>query len=537
MSSFCFSFLRQLPATLAGVLVLLLILEGIARLAGLPRGAGYFAEMVVHDTGLPFKKPKDEYRIFTYGESTMHGAHYAPRSSPARWLEAYLQDFLPGRSIKVTNFARLGKGSDFHLRTFQETVGYQPDLVIFYMGHNDFAPKERFDDVAKNNAKFGFVAYEWIKESRFISAFMRRVIVLQMKRKRQMMADRMGNEAIEAPLQSGPSERYLVSRHDATYNQNIAFFAENVRRIARLAREQSIPVIFMKPVCNLKEHEPHYSVHSDGLSPESLKEWESIYQAGAKLQDQGNAIDALPNLLKVYELDPAYAEGNFRLGRIYFEQGEIEKAKEFFVRAKDHDGLPRRATTEILRFFDELRDKEGVPVLDTEKVLLPYAAGGIMGEPVIEDNVHFSVQGHAAAGRALADLIYKLELFPKSEWRFERARAYDRVAEDWNLNEKDFILNSYLKTVDYYGRHFPNRIRIAEKMISFAPDDARALRSIAWSHWLKGDREKAAQYYDKLSRLHPADLEKVFQSSPEVRAYLEALTPAQHKTLPGAQAA
>ena len=58
-------------------------------------------------------KPEDEFWIFTYGESTMHGAHYWPASSPARWLEVYLKDFLPDKKIRVINFARMGQGAEF----------------------------------------------------------------------------------------------------------------------------------------------------------------------------------------------------------------------------------------------------------------------------------------------------------------------------------------------------------------------------------------------------------------------------------------
>ena len=66
------------------------MLEGLARLTGQPPGASRFAERIIIKQHLTLKKPKGEFRIFAFGESTMHGAHYAPVSSPAQWLEKYL---------------------------------------------------------------------------------------------------------------------------------------------------------------------------------------------------------------------------------------------------------------------------------------------------------------------------------------------------------------------------------------------------------------------------------------------------------------
>ena len=97
--------IRSILQILFATIILFLCLEGLFRLIGAP-GGSKFVEKVVIEDHLTNKKPKGEYRIFTYGESTMHGAHYGPTSSPAKWLKAYLQDLLPHKNIRVVNFAR-----------------------------------------------------------------------------------------------------------------------------------------------------------------------------------------------------------------------------------------------------------------------------------------------------------------------------------------------------------------------------------------------------------------------------------------------
>ena len=75
--------LISISQVLISTLVLFVILELVFRLFSVP-GASEFVEKIVIRERLTREKPRDEIRIFTYGESTMHGAQYGPTASPAR---------------------------------------------------------------------------------------------------------------------------------------------------------------------------------------------------------------------------------------------------------------------------------------------------------------------------------------------------------------------------------------------------------------------------------------------------------------------
>ena len=71
----------------------------------------------------------------------MHGHYLYPRSTIKTWMKLYLQDLLPeasARRVTITNFGRLGEGSDFITRAFIETIPYKPNLAVFYLAHNDY---------------------------------------------------------------------------------------------------------------------------------------------------------------------------------------------------------------------------------------------------------------------------------------------------------------------------------------------------------------------------------------------------------------
>ena len=58
--------------------------------------------------------------------------------------------------------------------------------------------------------------------------------------------------------------------------------------------------------------------------------------------------------------------------------------------------------------------------MDTEKALSDEILNGILGFPVIEDNVHFSVRGQYRLGLQLAlEMAEHNWIAPKAEWRFE----------------------------------------------------------------------------------------------------------------------
>ena len=60
---------------LLATLLLFVILETVFYLFSFPQGASRFVEQIIIKESLSPKKPKGQFRIFTYGESTMYGAH------------------------------------------------------------------------------------------------------------------------------------------------------------------------------------------------------------------------------------------------------------------------------------------------------------------------------------------------------------------------------------------------------------------------------------------------------------------------------
>ena len=503
--------LKALSQVLFATAALFFILEVSFRLAGEPTGATRFAERIIIREHLSVKKAKGEFRIFTFGESTMHGSHYAPVSSPAQWLEKYLKDFLPGRNIRVINFARMGRGSHFTYETFKETLVYQPDLVIVYTGHNAFLPRNRWSDVKKEQRTLRHFLRSWQKRSVFFSACYRWVIRKRMEWHQDKPEDQMAYPVIEtAPLGYGGD--VITPRNSKVYRENIELFKENMRSFARLAKEKKISTLFLRPVSNLKDFAPYYSVHLKELSPGDLSHWQEFYEEGKRKQGQGNFRGAEADYLQAAKIDDTPADLLFRLGQIYFKKGKFGEAEKFFEGARDNDAIVFRAPRDILAVFEELGRTENLPWVDTEEWLRDKMPGGILGEPLIEDNVHFSLEGHALVARHLADELARRNwIAPHSEWQFERERSYEEIARELGVDE-ELLFSADLKMVHYFGSRFENRVRFAKKALKIHPEDPRALRHLAWTYWLMGERAKALEVYRQLRSVSPQSFDEIFSS-------------------------
>lgn len=515
-------FLRAAGQTILATLVFLFLLEVVFRTLEFPRGAVRFIERVVIQNQLSTLKPKGEFRIFAYGESSIHGAHYAPVSSPMKWLEAYLKDFLPGTSVKIVNFARMGHGTRFHYEAFRDTLDYKPDLVVFYSGHNEFLPGNQIDQQTEKSKQWNYGIREAVQNSRFISAVVRWVEVLRLRRSdSKKFEDRIGNasETVEAQP-SGIGMENAVIKNTPYYWEHIEKFRDNFKKIFALAKEKNIPVMMFRPAGNLKDFFPSCSRHNDRFSEKDRQTWEALFEEGKKAQEAGDFSGALQFYENAASLDSDYAELTYRIAHLYLNQGNLIQAKVLFEKARDFDCLRARAPSDLLAVIDEFGYAGKAVVLDAEKITAAEAPGGIMGYPLIEDNVHFSIRGHALLGRVLAQEIADRDwIVPKFQWQFQKERSYEQIFQDLGIT-KELLVYAYLECAKYFGSKYESRIQMAKKALETIPDHPKALRQLAWSYWLKGDKPKALEIYQQLGKVNPAQLQEVFATQSEIKSAL-----------------
>ena len=508
------------------VVFFFLLLEGIARLFYLPGSFDYIERCII-EQGLAEKKPKDEYRIFLYGESTAHGHVFFPKSTIRLWTKLYLENLLgeeTAKNVKLVNFGRLGADSNFITQSFLDTLVYKPDLVIFYTAHNDFANLDNRRaifyrmSVSENIGQF---FNHIIKKSSFIrilrianiKAKMTRNSKKECKNKKSKFdrwyVEEKNKIDINANLlEPGSKEFNIVKEH----------WEGNIRRIIKVAQNHKIPIIFFEGVARYRDYPPFESKHLYLLNQQDLLKWTDLNNQAEEYFIRGQYQQASELYKKCLEIDREYAMTYFRLGQCLKKLKDYAEAKKNYLMANDKDYFPIRAPQVVNQYYDELRRQHlrGVHVIKTQKVFEEKSPNGIIDNSLILDQIHPTIKGQALMALEVVRLMYEEGYYAdKKSWRWDDLKPMEELKEKLNIDQ-DFQFAVYVHSARYVGSYFDEAIEYLKKALEIKPDSIIARSQLAWTYWKKGDKKEAIDLYKQLSQEDPQQASEFFKKYPEI---------------------
>ena len=225
-------------------------------------------------------------------------------------------------------------------------------------------------------------------------------------------------------------------------------FRRNLRDILSVAQRRNIPVCVSTVASNLRDCAPFGSAHSPALAGDRLEQWERAYAAGKALAEQGQAEGAMAEFAKAAELDPDFAELQFRLGLAYLSLGKAELARECLIRARDTDTLAFRSDSRLGKIVQDVtKEFSGTRVylVDSAQKIALRSTNGIPGDAWFYEHVHFNFDGNYLLARIFAEEIAKhlpasVTAGGKAEWAVQ-AQCERRLAVTlwdqyrlWQLN-------------------------------------------------------------------------------------------------------
>lgn len=507
-------------------------LETISRVFIFPGSYDYIERRII-EHNLPQTKKPGEFRIFLYGESTMHGGALYPYSVIGKWLRLYLADLLPEdvmRRVTVVNFGRMGENSDFIATSFAETAAYKPDLAIFYTVHNDFCLTEyRPAALRKKQAsfkkKFENFCMALPKKSSFLNLLNR--IIIRAKIERNKIRDaRLGKEDPWYTESSDP-EGYM---DDANLlrpgSPELRFitenFEKNVNRIMKTARRHSVHVIFFEGLARWKGYAPVKSIHRSDISRNTLLAWEELFQKVENLFNTAKYNEALALYRECIEMDASYALAYYRAAECYERIGDYARANEYYITANDNDYFPIRAPSLVNRFYEKIRlaGIKNIDVIQTQKIIEANSPNGIVDETLIMDQIHPSPEGQAFMAIEIAKLIYKNNLLaPQDRWQWDKLRNIDELKKTLNL-DSERMFHIYINTANYMGKHYSEAAKFLEKALTIKPKSIFARSWLAWTYWKMGRLNRAMILYRELYREKPSLASDFFKKHPDIEELL-----------------
>jgi tetratricopeptide (TPR) repeat protein len=372
--------------------------------------------------GFAAVKPRDEFRIFCLGGSTVQGRPYAIETSFTTWLELSLRAADPSRRWRVVNCGGVSYATYREAIVVQELLGYQPDLFILCTGHNEFLEDRSYAHLKQAPALVRG-PLEQASRLRTFSILGGSFAHFLGDRGPRIPEDRpmLGTE-VEAVLDY---EGGLASYHrnEAWRQGVIDHFRFNLRRMVEMAHRAGVPVILMNPVSNL-DTPPFKSEHRAGMSADEIRRFDQLWTEARQLY-QRSLPEAVRRLERAIELDDQHAGIHYTLAKCYQDLGRMDDARAEFLRARDLDICPLRILGPMNRAVLDIARATRSPVIDLVAFFAKKSRGGITGYDWLVDHVHPSIQGHQLIADLLADEMVRLGyVHPRPDWIAERDRLY-----------------------------------------------------------------------------------------------------------------
>jgi len=316
------------------------------------------------------EKKENSFRVFVLGASSAAGYPYLSSASFSKFIRKKLEILYPQKVIEVANFSMSAINS-YTIRDFMpELLQKQPDLILIYLGHNEYY------------GALGVGSLESLGSSRFMvntTLWLNKFKTVELLR--NIVKALSGMFASESNITGGTMMAQLAKDKLIEYKSDIYWdginqFQGNLRDILSMCKEANVPVIASTIASNLKDQKPFVSVKDSEYPPAD----QIFFDAESKLQ-----------------------------------AGETDSAKGLFIYAKELDALRFRAPEEINKTIIQLCKEFNYPFVRSDSLLNAFSHDGIVGNNLMTDHLHPNVRGYQLIGNLFYNAMKKNGYLPTKE--------------------------------------------------------------------------------------------------------------------------
>ncbi len=305
----------------------------------------------VHQS-FPTPKPPNTFRIFFLGESNVNYLQWNIKKLAARLGGADTR----GRRFEIINAGGLAYGSQRLLRVAREIVNYEPDMMLVYIGHNEFEELEQERLAEPQRAA--------VQRQVYRSAFMRLLRDTAANARITWMRLRLAFSSLP------PEVNYMATFgrdfSAAEIDRRMAEYRKNMGAILALCRDRQVPVIMGVMATNL-------------WKPDLLDRYKDSKE----------------------EIARRYAAGDW--------QGGMALARRMLGTTPHHQASD--VENGIIR---DLAKEYGTTLVDIEAAIARAEPHGVTGETLLTDRCHVSQEGKEILIREYERAIRRITGIPDS---------------------------------------------------------------------------------------------------------------------------
>lgn len=457
------------------------------------------------------RKPSNGFRVFCFGGSTVYGHPYLADTGIPKWLELELGASAPSRRVEVVNCGGVSYASYRLKFIVREVLQYQPDLIVMATGENEFLEDRTYQPVKARPA-----LRRWLEDRAFS---LRTVTML-----RHGLRWAFGKASSPPDQESGdaPTWHEVTTRLDeqggyASYHRDDEWRRQVVRQCEESLREMiddcraaKVPFLLVTLGSNLRDCAPYKSEHKAGLTVEDERRWQTAFEAATRTE--GEDLQAALALYRQAEaIDDQHALLAYRIARCCDRLGQVDRARECYLRAKDQDICPLRMLDEVYRLQHALAAETRTPLVNARKLLEFRSLDGIPGYDLYVDHVHPTIGGFQLIAQAIAAQVRELRLLPfTAPWSAEARRgAYHAQMRRLPAN----YLSNGQRRVSWL-EDWARRQRLYEETL---PKDARSFLRLGYRHFDFGDEPQAWDAFETALKQAPRMAKAILARAVELR--------------------
>ncbi len=340
------------------------------------------------------QKDKKAYRIVCLGESSMFGTPYQMTANIPGIIRKQLRHLYPDREFEVLNLGASAINSNVIADLAKQVTTIEPDLVLLYVGHNEFYGPDGAGASFIERQVPGLTAIKYHAKELSLMALVERILT-----------PKTPSGVLHEPnLMRQVSQEYTVPLESDTAERIFGIYESNLRKIIILFRENNIPLIVSDVTSNLLF--PPFVSDSIPHAPNARAE----IHAAEDLAAQQRAPEALEKLYRLRALDSTNAAVNFTIGTIKLKQGKVEPARFYLRLARDNDLLKFRAPERTNEITRNVCRGLGIPLVSSDSLFLFMSPGGVPGNELFWEHLHPTARGYFEIANLYLQKILELRL-------------------------------------------------------------------------------------------------------------------------------
>jgi tetratricopeptide (TPR) repeat protein len=450
------------------------------------------------------EKPPEGFRFFVLGGSSAYGFPWGASAAFPRYLGDAIQTSWPDRIVEAVNAGGMSYASHRLRILAHEVLDYEPDLLVIYGGHNEFVERSFYGKLMERPRGLDALR-DALHHTRLFSA-MTRLYLSQRDRGGDEAPDLAPNQALGMNVVREDEARVTAEdRHEVR-----ALFEENLRAVVEMATEAGVQIVLCTVPSNSRDWAPRRSTFPPGTPSEDRDAVGRHLSNGRSALKRGNATAALDELEAADQLAPGHAHVLFELGRTYEALGRWDEARSSYVRARDADGSPTRAVSELNVTIRELAADEDVALIDIERFFETTARNGLLGFNLFEDYVHPTREAHKLIALELWKHVMEAGLLgaPRSAdeqdfWAAVRESERDRLASGSEPSSETPMLLFNLGVVLLNQGLNEQALEKFREAVALDPGYWGAWLNIGLIHARSGRYEQAVVAYKNVLRIRP----------------------------------